>query len=482
MKIFREPAAPRPQLWLLPPSVEEFVGEQAPVRLFAEAFDALDCSGLYACYRGGGAPAYDPKMMACLLVFAYTQGCRSSRKIAELLEYDLRFMYLAQMARPDFRTICRFRRTHAKSLRDLFVESVRLCARLGLVLLEHVAVDGTKIQADVSGKCTFSEARVKKTEAWLEQAEVALREKAELALREAEEADQKEEAREEQAGGGNGGNASTGNRGDRLERRKKVLEAARELLEMGEQKSVAVTDPESRLMKTRAGNLPAYNAQAAVDGAHHVIVAADVCSSPIDADQLEGVVEQVRQTMGALPAQVTADCGYWNKEQMQRLCEQGVDVYVPEHTPSEASLRAREGWIYDEEADLFRSSDPENHTVLTYRRDREQDGNNYRIYRAPGRGGKELRIRLYDEFQIRMRQKLASEKGRRVYALRQQTAEPVFGCLKQRSGLRRFLLRGRSGACIEFLTACLGHNLLKSLRALRALRSEPIQPVQAVAA
>ena len=110
MKVFRDPAVAKDQVMLLPPCVSDFVAQDDPVRLAGEIIDGMDFSELLSKYGGGGAPAYDPRMLMKVIVFGYCEGVRSSRKLSAALGRDMRFMYLAEMSRPDFRTIARFRR------------------------------------------------------------------------------------------------------------------------------------------------------------------------------------------------------------------------------------------------------------------------------------------------------------------------------------------------------------------------------------
>src|SRR5439155_14579366 len=143
--IFKEPSVPEDQLLLLPPNVADFVAEDASVRIFSELVDELDCSALRKVYKGGGAPAYDPVMLFKVLVYGLSEGIRGSRQLARALTFDMRFMYLARMSRPDFRTICRFRRSQEEAIRELFIQTVLLAKQMGLVLMEHASVDGTKL-------------------------------------------------------------------------------------------------------------------------------------------------------------------------------------------------------------------------------------------------------------------------------------------------------------------------------------------------
>ena len=148
MKIFKEYR--QGQNFLLPPSLDEFVPEDHEVRIISDVVDTLDASLLLSRYEGGGAPAYHPAMMLKVIIYAYSLGIYSSRRIAQGLKTDTAFMFLSGLQAPDFRTICLFRSQHASILPDLFVEVVRLCASLGMVGLGHIAFDGTKLKANAA--------------------------------------------------------------------------------------------------------------------------------------------------------------------------------------------------------------------------------------------------------------------------------------------------------------------------------------------
>jgi transposase len=446
MKRFKEPVTPKEQLFLLPPSVEEFVDKDSPARLLSEVVDALDLSLLERRYPGGGAPAYPPGIMLKILLFAYSEGIRSSRRIAKAVERDVCFMYLAQMQKPDYRTISRFRKDHGEVLPDLFVQIVHMCQELGLVLMGHVSVDGTKIKANVSGHETYGKDR-------LDRALQALEEKIAEALREAEEVDAAEDAEYGDA------------RGDELPeelrdpvQRRERLRKAKEEMERRKHKTVAVTDLESRVMHTLDGNRAAYNAQAVVDSETQVIVAADVTQDCVDNAQLRPMVELAKEVTGVVPDVVTADCGYHSVDGLAYIDQTGLNAYVP--------VRGRVGYRkdnyeYDAERDVYVGADGEE---LTYRKLVVKAGKTYRWYHAKRHNSNpfpELYIRADGQRQERMHRKVNSPEGQAIFRLRKQIVEPVFGNLKENKGLRRFLLRGLSGARTEYLLGCIAHNVGK---------------------
>lgn len=451
MKRFKDPVSPCEQLFLLPPSVEDFVPPDAPVRILGEVIDSLDCDELYASYPGGGAPAYDPRMLLKVLVFGYSQGIRSSRKLAEALRYDLRYMYLAQMSQPDFRTIARFRQTHRAAIADLFGQVVRLCQVMGLVLLERVAVDGTKLEANVSGKETYKADRLEKALARVE-------EKIGQILEEAEATDAAEDA----AYGEQSGEEVPKELRD-LKRRKERLEQAKRTLHETGRESVGATDLESRLMKTKAGNRPAYNAQAVVDSAHQVIVAAAITQDECDQAQLEPMLEQTQHNTGFQPAKTLADSGYYSVDALAYMAAHSLDAYVAEKG---ASPDQKAGYTYDPQQDRFTDAAG---VVLPFYRERVKDQKRYRIYRS-SQSRKEVWVRQDGALAEQMRTKMASPEGKAIYRLRQEIVEPVFGHVKSVFLLRRLLLRGLVGATIEYLLVCLAHNIGKLAPFWAALR------------
>jgi transposase len=250
------------------------------------------------------------------------------------------------------------------------------------------------------------------------------------------------------------------------------LERAKELLaEQGAKtpnlKTVATTDPQSRLMKTRVGFRAAYNAQAVVDDKNQIILAAEVTQQEADNAQLAPMLEQVRHNCGELPRQASADTGYWSLASLEYASSQGVDAYIPAAAKTPRQATALDGWTYDPDTDAFRSDAGEE---MYFNRERERGGRNYRIYRKcvggrKGRKGrKEVWIRTNGLLAEAMRAKLITPEGRAIYKRRQEIVEPVFGHLKACLGLQRLLLRGLQGARIEYLLACTAHNLGKIVR------------------
>ena len=416
------------QNYLMPVSLKEWLPTDHLVYFISDIVDQLDLSEIidkYECEERG-YPPYHPRMMVKVLLYAYCIGVPSSRKMAGRLEEDIAFRVLAANNTPDFRTISDFRKEHLKALGGLFLQVLKLCQKAGLVKLGHIALDGTKIKANASKHKAMSYKRMKEEEARLE------KEISEL-LKKAEVTDKEEDRR-----------YGKNKRGDELpkelafrESRLMKIRDAREALEAearqeakkngkkddqdGLPKDKAqrnFTDAESHIMPAPGGKhfIQAYNAQAAVDSAHQIIVAAETTNKPTDRGQAEPMMEKVKENTGRLPHQMSADTGYFSSETVTALIEKGIDVYIPPNKISHSDF----------------------------------------ILASP-------RGRIPNDLSIvdRMRRKLRTKKGRKCYGLRKELPEPVFGQIKQVRGFRQFLFRGLEKVSGEWKFICTGHNLLK---------------------
>jgi len=423
------------QMFLMPASIREWLPGHHLVYFLSDVVDHLDLSAIVKPYTDEerGYPPYHPVMMVKVLLYAYCIGVVSSRKIAKRLEEDIAFRVLAANNTPDFRTISDFRKDHLKALSSLFLQVLKLCQKAGLVKLGHVSLDGTKIKANASRHKAMSYKRMKEEEARLETEIRKL-------LQEGVAVDEEEDRR-----------YGKDKRGDELPRelafresRLKKIREAREALEAdarqeaeqarkdGRQAAAMpsdkaqrnFTDPESHIMPAPGGKHfeQAYNAQAVVDSANQIIVAAEVTEQPSDKRQAKPMIDRVKDNTGKLPRQMSADAGYFSAEAVQVLTADGVDVYMP---PDKTQHR----WT---------------------------------LPPAPrGRIPKELSL------PDRMRRKLRTKKGRRCYGLRKELSEPVFGQIKQARGFRQFLLRGKEKVGNEWRLICTGHNVLKLFGAWR---------------
>jgi transposase len=443
------------QLFLMPPSVQEWVKEDSLPRFLSEVIDEMDGRGrlasFYAPYRvdGWGAPAFHPVMMLKVLLYAYTHGMTSSRRIEAMLEVDIAFRYLAANNQPDFRTINGFRTAHLEAILGLFVDVLELCRDAGLVKLGRVALDGHRVAGDAS----LSENRKRER---LEQQIQALLDEA--ALVDAQEDRQHgPEARGDELPSGL---KNPRRRAEHLQRALDELKKREDALRKEQEERITVrekeeqeagrkkrgrkpkpaaevklpaearvnrTDPESRVMKGRHGRfLQGYNAQAMVDCGSQVIVAQDLTNEEADVHLLAPMLDRCEEQAGARPEQALVDAGYWSEANGALDGQGGTDLLI-------ATVRwARENPAAHPQRDL-------------------------------------------------MDAKLESEEGKAAYAQRGSTAEPVFGQMVMR-GLERFRLRGMTKAQLEWSLWCTTHNLLKLWRHFKRTAGRSVPCTAALAA
>jgi transposase len=435
------------EIQLLPPSVQDYVAKDHLARLIvALVRESLDLSEITGSYRSGlGQPPFDPWMMTALLLHGYASGVYSSRRIARAAEERADFMMIVAGDPPDFRTISDFRKRHLAALGYLFVQVLQLAEKAGLVKLGHVALDGTKIKANASKHKAMSYERMKKRQAELE-AEV------DGWLAAAEAAD----AAEDKLHGASRGDempdwvADKQKRLEKIRQAKAALEAeAKAAAEAERQRRAAAeakrqaegrkksgkpaappseqpdgkaqrnfTDPQSRILKTKDGYIQGFNAQAAVDGAHQIIVAQTLTNSSSDQAQLMPLLDGIRANLGRNPAEVSADAGYCSDANLRTLKRRRIDGYI-------ATGRQKHG------TKSATASKPFTPRSLI----------------------------------AKMSTKLKRAGYRSRYRLRKQIVEPVFGQIKQARGFRQFLLRGIERVTAEWALICTAHNLAKLAKA-----------------
>ena len=439
------------------------VPEDDLVFFLIDTVRCLDLSRFYSSYEQEtrGAPPFDPALMVCLLLYSYSVGVYSSRKIARACERNLAFLAIVGDDRPDFRTISDFRKEHLECLAGLFVQVLRLAAEAGLVRLGNLAFDGSKFLGQASRHKAMSYGYMKKEEARLQQEIQDLLEQA-----------AKTDAEEDAVHGSRRGDELP----DELKRRQErlaVIQAAKARLE--EQARVAAeaevqrraeeeaqrqqagkkrrgkepqppsdvpedkaqcsfTDPELKMMpQSNKGWDYAGNAQVSVDGAFQIIVACFVTAAVNDKEQAiplaEATQENLQQAGVAIPQDdtgaakkipATLDSGYYSAKAAAGMQERGFDPYMAtkrqKHNQSPATPATSEPL-------------PEKATA-----------------------------------QEQMQAKLRTPQGQKLYAQRKTIVEPVFGQVKGARGFRRFLLRGLRKINGEWCLVCLTHNLLKLWR------------------
>jgi transposase len=427
------------QKWLLPPEITEFIPEGHPAHFVRDlVVEELDLTAILDTYvEDKGYPPFHPAMMVALLLYAYTQGVFSSRKIAKACIERMDFAAVTGFQKPDFRTISLFRKRHLTALGALFQQVLVLCRQAGLVALGHVALDGTKVKANASKHKAMSYDRMVKAEnefaevvkGWLDQAEITdlgedfrfrNRQGGELPAWVVNKAERMKKIREAKAALEQEAAAKAKEEENKPKKKAKKKDDDEEppppTPEPKAQRNF--TDPESRIMPTKNGFEQCYNAQAGVDAKAQVIVACEVVNTSADCPQLLAMVDQVRSNLGRKPAVCSADAGYCSELNLAGMAARHIRTYIAtgrQKHGSEAATHAK----YGQPGSLIAS----------------------------------------------MRDKLKRGGWRSPYRLRKQVVEPVFGQIKQAMGFRQFLLRGLAKVRAEWQLVCTAHNLLKLVRA-----------------
>jgi transposase len=414
--------------FLLPPSLDEWLPEQHLARFVVEVIDGLDLSAMVKSYRGSGSASYHPALLLGLLVYGYTTGVFSSRKLERATYDSVAFRFIAANDHPDHDTIATFRRRFLKDIEGLFVRVLELAREMGMLKLGMVGLDGTKIHANASRHSALSYEHAGKIEAQLK-AEVA-----ELLAR-AEAADQAD------VSDGMSIPEELARREERLaklaEARAKLDERAKERFEreMAEHRAklavrdektaasgkkpggrppapplegpqakdqINLTDEDSRIMPVAGGGFEqCYNAQAVVATESLLVIATDVVQAPNDKQQIAPMLEKVDALPEQLgrPETLLADNGYFSEANVMACTAANIEPLIATgRQPHHPSWRER-----------FAAPPPapENPTPVEA-----------------------------------MAWRLRTPQGKQLYGLRKQTPEPVFGIIKSVMGFRQFLLRG----------------------------------------
>ena len=431
---------------LFPPSPRDWLPERHLVYFLLDVADQIDLSPIVADYDSeqGGQPPYHPQMMLVLLLYAYSVGVFSSRKIMARCETDVAFRVIVGEDLPDFRRIAEFRSRHLRHMQSLFLEVLSLCRAAGLLQVGRLALDGTKVKANASRHKAMSYDRMTTEEQRLQHEIDAL-------LRQAQATDDAEDAQHGLDLRGDELPAALARRETRLQK----IRAAKAALEaQARQKAAAhvaqlqaaggtprkhadeavpqpkdqrnFTDPESKIMPTSNKGFDQCGNAQAVANAAQIIVAADVTDQANDYRQVEPMVAQTIENLDAVGvaeniAAFTADAGYFSDDNVATL---------------EANARIEEAYLA--------TGRLKHHEPVPAA--------------PPGRPPQDLTPKE------QMARKLRTKQGRAEYARRKAIIEPPFGQIKHCRGFRQFLLRGLEQMQGEWKLVCLTHNLLKVFR------------------
>ncbi len=431
----------RDQAFLLPPDLRDWIPEDDLVHFVIAAVERVEMSAFKVNHRGTGSSQYHPRMMLALLIYSYANGIFSSRRIERATHRDIGVRFVAANVHPDHDTIATFRRENFAAVAENFLQVLLLARELKLVKVGVVSVDGTKIDANAS---KHRSVRYDRAGALVDQLKIEI---AELMARAAA----SDSSGEEDSQALPKGLARKAALRDQLAAARRRLEARAKTRAAAERADYEVkvaareqrrgrargkhpkppderpnpdeqsnlSDPDSRLMRKSRHHeyRQAYNAQAVVDaGGSQLILGARVSNCASDRGELVADIAAIPAEM-EMPETILADNGYANGDEVAALAGSGGDVLVATGT---GGRRRRHD---------FRPTRAE----------------------APAKEPKA-------EWLLAMAAKLASEEGRALYRLRQQTVEPVFGVIKAVLGFRRFSLRGLDKVTGEWDLVALAYN------------------------
>lgn len=476
--------------------LDEALPPDHPVHVFVDLVRSIDLDHFLVPPGPKGEKPYHPHALFGVLAWGYLHGVRSSRKLARLARQEAAFVYLAGGGQPNYRTLARFRRENAAAFTAVFQETVILARRLGLAQLGHVALDGTKLKANTSKHKAMSYGRMRQREAQLRE-EIA---------RLVQQADAQDAAEDQEYGADSDGYSVEAELALR-ERRLAKIQALRERLEaeqrseqgvladaapvIGDKDQRSFADSDARIMLMKRGEYAyAYNAQAVVDAASGIIVAADLTNTAPDGGHLPGLVNRVRELRAAAGRSdaeatiVSADAGYFSTANIAEDGD-GIELLIAagRDDPATAAIppggvwpadvfgfdAARDVWVCPAGNLLTRPgmspgavgrpaknhyhADPLDCAACPFRARCLKPGQDRRVLDA-------RRSRPTGAMRFKMRQ----PANRRRYARRKVIVEPVFGQLKEDRSFTTLSLRGLVLVKAEFLLACLAHNLGKLVR------------------
>jgi transposase len=477
----RVKAVHRAQTMMKVVEVELLIEEDHPARAIWAFVGRLDLQPFYAPIEAvegvAGRQPWDPRVLVCLWIYAYSRGIGSAREMARRCAYDPAFQWLTGMEQINYHTLSDFRVRHGSQLEELFVQVLGLLSAEGLVSLERVMHDGTKIKA-CAGADSFR--REEKVQAHLAAARQQVQA---MGDPQADESERQRGARDRAA----------------RERQSRLEQALEELAKIRESKTgtqaqesarVSLTDPQSRIMKqSDGGYAPSYNVQLSTEASHKIIVGAGVSQSAGDYGELSPAVARVEENLGQKPQQMVVDGGFTCRENIVNMDVQGVDLIGSqgEGEAQSAGQMKRRGvaeefypaaFVYHAAQDSYQC--PAGQT-LPHRGQEQRPGVVQHQYRAeekvcaacpfkeqccPQNASKGRSITRAVEAPAveAFAKKMQTEEAKGIYRQRGQIAEFPNAWLKAKLGLRQFHVRTLAKVQMEVLWACLTYNIQQWIR------------------
>lgn len=470
----------RKQMVLFPQSIDEYVSGNNPVRAYDAFVDTLDLKDIGIDFDDSkvGNSQYDPRLMIKLLLFGYSYGIKSSRKLERETYNNIAFMWLMKGLNPDHKTIAEFRRKNKKPLKKAFQLCARLCVKLNLVEGNILFVDGTKINANASK-------RHHHTQKWYQNQLKQVDKRINQLLAQCEKVDQNEAHQ--------GSWAKMPKELAQQERLKQsIVSALDEFKEVsshtknGKERRINRVDPESTLMRNSQGTRPGFNVQSVVDDKNGLIVSIDAVSDANDSHQLSKQVKAAEKNLDKECQIVCADAGYSNIDQMDKVESNQTKVVVPSQQQASAKPPKpfnKNDFKYDKDGDchycpmgqrlIFRRFQDKEHTMRDYRIEKPVVCRKCPHFGLCTRSnqGRTIVRHVLEETKETIEQRLKQPEYLGIYKNRKSRVEHPFGYIKKVIGFRQFGLKGRLGAQAEASIVATCFNLSRIITLLGGVES-----------
>jgi transposase len=464
--------ADRRQATLLPEAIEDYVGEENPVRVIDAFVDILDLAALGfdgVIPEETGRPSYHPATLLKIYVYGYLNQVQSSRGLERECHRNLELIWLTGRLAPDFKTIADFRRDNGPAIRGVCAQFVALCRNLHLLDVACVAIDGSKFKAVNHREKNFTQDRLARRMAAIEGT-------IDRYLAELDRADRQHEVT---------GIAVPPAKVERLKRGIETLKqklAGLSTLEAqmraADEKQISLTDPDARAMTSQSHSayVVGYNVQSAVDTQNHIIVAHEVSNVGIDKGHLSSMAVKARDALEAERIEVLADRGYFKSEEIAACEEAGVETYVPKPLTSNARAEGRfdrRDFVYDHESNSYVCPAGEK---LTYRMTTTEAGKVMHRYwssvcaacalKQHCTTSPQRRIARWEHEEVLERAQGRLDQRPDAMIVRRSTVEHPFASIKAWMGATHFKMKTLKHVATEMALHVLAYNLKRVMAIL----------------
>src|ERR1700682_3721144 len=465
MKRFIE-GVDRTQVSLLPDCVDDYVGEDNPVRVIEAFVNQLDLREMD--FEGvdpqsTGRPAYRPSVLLKIYIYGYLNRVQSSRRLEHESQRNIELMWLTGRLMPDFKTIANFRKDNGKAIRKVCRQFMVLCRQLNPFTQTLVAIEGSKFKAVNNRDKNFTEAKMKRRMA-------QVNESIERYLRAMDSADRAEPEIAE---------LKKGRLQEKIEALKQQMRELKDIdaqMRASPDKQVSLTDPDARSMKNREGGIVGYNVQVAVDAEHHLIVAHEVTNDGLDRHQLSSMAGKAKEAVSATELTVVADRGYFKSEEILECTQSGISPLGPKSMTSNSLAAGR----FDKQDFIYIAEDDEYHCPAgqraIWRFRTVEDGLTIdkswssACPRCPMKArcttSENRRITRWKHEAVLEAMQERLDRKPDSMRVRRRTVEHPFGTLKMWMGATHFLTKTLPRVSTEMSLHVLAYNLKRAMRIL----------------